>query len=78
LYSVTTSIAMVQIADASVAALWPAGGPALRLLVLSSLGTYSGLETLLWGSLSAGLQNNPTERKRSHVTKRIMHIVGYV
>jgi hypothetical protein len=40
------------------------------------LGTY--IETLLWGFLSAGLQKNPTERKRSHVTKRIMHIIGYI
>jgi hypothetical protein len=35
-------------------------------------GSY--IKTLLWGFLSAGLQNNPTERKPSHVTKRIKHI----
>jgi hypothetical protein len=43
------------------------------------LGTF--IETLVWGFLSAGLQNNPTERKCSHVssdvTQRIMQTLGY-
>jgi hypothetical protein len=40
------------------------------------LGT--SIETLLLGFLFAGLQKKPTERKRSYVTKRIIHILGYI
>jgi hypothetical protein len=40
------------------------------------LGTY--IETIFKGFLSAGLQNNSIERKDSHVTKYIVHILGYV
>jgi hypothetical protein len=37
------------------------------------LGSF--IESLLWGFLPAGSQNDPTERKQSHVTKRMLHIV---